>query len=408
MLLVIDPTKQPGEMARHDQSSAKTWAHNVSVTCEVITATAAFEALRDEWNGLVAGMERREIFHYWEWNWYYFQHYRAADQPFVAVVRNSSGLIVGIGPFCIRRLRRLGCPVRVLETLLVNLGDYRNVIVHRDVHRGEVVNAVLEALHAAGASWDVLDVSQLSSADSTTFHLWLGAQARGDWTVRTQMLTAVAIRRLGSGRAVELLSHLRRLRNRRKNLQKAGYTFNIGRADRTDLWPAFCELHRAAWPSSPFHEQRGRDFFDDLRASGTLSGKVEFSFAEFEGKLAAAHFGFVDAGKVYYYLPAMDAAFRPQRVGGALLCSMIDHYNRTHDIFDFLRGTEDYKLWYTDELEVNVRLVVHRSASLAALLYNVPDIARQSAAATGLPKAARLFGAAIRRKAWPRRQQRSE
>jgi CelD/BcsL family acetyltransferase involved in cellulose biosynthesis len=235
-----------------------------------------------------------------------------------------------------------------------------------------------------------------------------GAQAQGDWTVRTQMLSTVAMRRLGSGRVVERPTYLRNLRNLRKKLQKAGYTFNIGCADRTDLWPAFCELHRAAWPSSPFHEQRGRDFFDDLRASGTLSGKLEFSFAEFEGKLAAAHFGFVDAGKVYYYMPAMDAAFRPQRVGGALLWSMIDHYNGTHDVFDFLRGTEDYKLWYTDELDVNIRLVIYRSTSLAALMYNVPDIARQSAAATGLPKAARQFGGAIRRKAWPRRQQRSE
>jgi hypothetical protein len=106
-----------------------------------------FEALRDEWNGLVASMERPEIFHYWEWNWYYFRHYRADDQPFVIVVRDSSGPIIGIGPFCIRRLRRLGYPVRVLETLLVNLGDYRNVIVHGDFHRGTVVKAELNGQH---------------------------------------------------------------------------------------------------------------------------------------------------------------------------------------------------------------------------------------------------------------------
>lgn len=365
---------------------------------QLITTTAAFEALRVEWNDLVSRMERPEIFHYWEWNWFYFKHYRPGDQPFIIVLRDTRQKLVALAPFCIRRVRRIGVQVRIVETLVVKLGDYRNVLVDGALHRQVAVEALFDLLEAQDKAWDLIDIAQLNSADTTTLHLLNSAQSRWDWVVRCHFLTAIALRPLKGKRLVENESRVRRLRNRRKNLQKAGFTFTIGRPDRLDLWPAYCELHRKAWPSSALRDPQGPAFFDDLRRAGALADKLEFSFAQFEGKLVAAHFGFVDAGRVYFYMPVMDASFRQQRVGAALLSAMIEHYTPTHEIFDFLRGGESYKLWYTDELSMNLRLVIYRGASVRAFLYNLPEIVRQTLIALGLPKAAVL---AIRRK-WAR------
>lgn len=359
----------------------------MALSTECVTTTELLEALRPEWNALVSRMERPEIFHYWEWNWFYFKHFRHGDRPFVVTVRDR-GKLVGVAPFCIRQTRRLGIPVRIVETLVVSLADYRNLLIDGDVHRLPVVDAILDLLHERGDDWDVIDLTQFNTADSSSAHLLNAAQRRLDWVVRCQVVTAIAVRTLQGGRLVENRTRLHRLRNRLKSLRKQGFSFSVGQRPTPALWSAFADLHRAAWPGSPLHDRAGIAFYDDLRQSEGLADKLEFSFAEYEGRIVAAHFGFVDAGKVYFYLPVMDQAFRQHRVGAALLCAMVEYYAPTHRLFDFLRGMEDYKLWYTDDLSLNLRLVIHRASSVRAFLYNLPEIARLTLIASGLPKAA--------------------
>ena len=103
------------------------------------------------------------------------------------------------------------------------------------------------------------------------------------------------------------------------------------------------------------------------------------------------HFGFVDEGKLYFYMPAIDPDFRRERVGAVLLYAMVQHYGKSVAVFDFMRGLQPYKLWYTDELEINMRIVVCWSASLPAALYNASEVARRFVIDLGLPKAAVQF-----------------
>ena len=194
------------------------------------------------------------------------------------------------------------------------------------------------------------------------------------------------MRDLTGGRVVENKRQVSQIRNRLKTLQKRGFTVHIGCKDIDRYWPVFCELHRAAWDSSALHDIRGRQFFDDLKRPEGLLDKLEFSFIEYEGRPVAMHFGFVDRRKVYFYMPAMDRAFHKERVGAALLCALLDHYQGTHECFDFLRGLETYKTWYTDDLDANLRLVISRSTNVAAFAYNARDATRRYATELGLPK----------------------
>jgi CelD/BcsL family acetyltransferase involved in cellulose biosynthesis len=355
-------------------------------SAELVTTLEEFDALKEPWNELVANMECPEIFYLWEWNFLYFQHYREKDRLLIVIVRHSSGRIAGIAPLCLRDVRRFGCPVRVVDTLVAEIGDYRNILVHSAHHRGQVVAAVLGYLHEKSELWDVIDISQLCSRDPTTFHVVNVAQAHIDWSVRVQTLTPVAVRQLKTGRVVENTRQLRQIRNRLKALRQRGYNVHVACRDLSQ-WPFFTSLHRHAWRTSPLNTPHGRRFFDALMQSDGMRDKIEFSFIEFQGQPVAMHFGFVDARKVYFYMPAMDRAYRQERVGAVLLTAIIDHYTKSHEAFDFLRGMESYKVWYTDDLDMNMRVVAYRTASFAAFIYNLRESIRRFAVDLGLPKA---------------------
>ena len=358
-----------------------------SFSTEIVTTLEAFEALKEPWNELVSSMEHPEIFYIWEWNFHYFRRYRQADRLLIIIVRHSSGKIAAIAPFRVHNVRRLGLRVRVVETIVAEIGDYRNILVHAAYHRGQVVSTVLSCLREKTKQWDIIDISQLCSRDPTTFHIVNVARAYADWSVRVDPLTPVAVRNLKAGRVVENTRQVRQIRNRLKTLQKRGYTVHVGCRDFAAFWPAFSSLHRHAWRTGPLNTPHGRKFFDDLIQSEGLRGKVEFSFIQFHDQPVAMHFGFVDTHKVYFYMPAMDRSFRQERVGAALLSAIVDHYAKTHEVFDFLRGMEDYKIWYTDGLDMNMRVVAYRTASFAAFVYNLRESIRRFAVDLGLPKA---------------------
>src|SRR5436190_1087499 len=131
-----------------------------SFKAELVADLRSFQELRSEWNELVDNMENPEIFYLWEWNFHFFRRFREGDKLLVIVVRDSAGRMAGIAPFCIRTFRRF---IRVVQSIVVDIGDYRNILVHRAHHRGAVVRAILEFLREHGSTWDVIDIAQLSS-----------------------------------------------------------------------------------------------------------------------------------------------------------------------------------------------------------------------------------------------------
>ncbi|MCA0303457.1 MAG: GNAT family N-acetyltransferase [Proteobacteria bacterium] len=369
-------------------------------TADMVSTLEEFEALRPTWNGLVDEMEFPEIFYSWEWTYHYFQHYHPGDRLQIVLVRHSSGRLAGIAPLRVRETRRLGIRVRVLETIVTDIADYQNILVHPDFHRGRVVGAVLSHLRQIESTWDILDLSQLNSRDPTTFHVLNVAQAHMEWSVRSQMLTPVAVRNLRSGRMTEKKRQVRQIANRLETLQAEGYVVSIGNRDIDAWWPKFSSLHRHAWRESPLNTPHGRRFFEALIHAPGMRDKVELSSVEFEGRTVAMHFGFVDRRKVYYYMPAMDRSFRQERVGAVLLYAIVEHYRGNHEEIDFLRGMEEYKNWYTDDLDMNMRIVVYRTANFRAFMHNLRGALRRFAVDLGLPKAV----AQILRRTWTRIQ----
>src|SRR5436190_9057655 len=102
-----------------------------SFKAELVADIRSFQDLRGEWNELVDNMENPEIFYLWEWNFHFFRRFRDGDKLLVIVIRDGRGKIAGIAPFCIRDRGRF---IKVVESIVVDIGDYRNIMVHRAHH----------------------------------------------------------------------------------------------------------------------------------------------------------------------------------------------------------------------------------------------------------------------------------
>ena len=65
-------------------------------------------------------------------------------------------------------------------------------------------------------------------------------------------------------------------------------------------------------------------------------------------QLAAAHLGFYDEKKIYYYIHMYDEKYVVNGIGKLMLNMLIDEETKGRE-FDFLRGNEGYKFDYCDE-----------------------------------------------------------
>ncbi len=360
----------------------------MALALELVTTVDAFERLRPAWNELVDRMAFPEIFYRWEWSFLFFRHCRPDDDLFIVVAREApDGPIAAIAPLCIRRARSFGIAVKVAETIVAGLADYQNILVRGGIHRGRAVGEILDFLAAHAERWDVLDLQQFCSRDPTTFQLVNAAQAHHDWTVRTHILTPVAVRDLRPGHATEDAGRLRRIRSRLAALRVRGFDVRIGCEDFDAHWPTFRALHVSTWPGSPLGRDREGKFFDALIASEGMRAHLDLSLVLLDGRIAAGHFGFVDDRKAYYYMPARDRSFRNERVGAALLFALVEHHALSRTWFDFMRTLGRYKSWYTDTIDVNFRIVIHGNSSVRALAYGLSDVTRRFLVELGLPRA---------------------
>ena len=358
----------------------------VSFLVELVDDMVAFDTLEARWEELLDDMAHPEVFYSWAWTRHFWRAFRSGDKLLVILLRDGTGTIVAIAPLCIRRTRRFGLAVRVAEPIVRGWNDYSNIMVRKGTHRGRVVADVLGYMRQQSRHWDVLDLPEFNTRDSTTLHVLNLAPQYPEWSVRRLVSTGVAVRRLSPDLVLKNRQS-NRIRNRMKQLQARGLRIEIGSKDFDTYWPAFKAMHRQAWPKGAFSDPVAERFFDALLADPGLRDHIDLSVVELDGRPAAMHFGFIDDFKVYHYMPAMDQAFRSEAAGSVLLHAMIEHYARTRQVFDFMRGLEAYKLAYTDDLELNLRLVIYRSANLRALAYNFTEIMRRLGAELGFPKA---------------------
>ncbi|WP_251972663.1 GNAT family N-acetyltransferase [Sphaerotilus microaerophilus] len=118
-----------------------------------------FETLRAEWSDAVTRMERPSIFitpGFVETSWKFLAE--PTDQAWFVVMRQR-GLLVGLLPLLVSRVRYLGLPVRIVSHLSTLAGDRPGVL--HTIGADKVWQAAFEQLLAHRRDWEIIDIREI-------------------------------------------------------------------------------------------------------------------------------------------------------------------------------------------------------------------------------------------------------
>jgi CelD/BcsL family acetyltransferase involved in cellulose biosynthesis len=316
-------------------------------------------ALREEWAALFDEAPGASPFLAPEWLLPWWESFCGRRSPWILEARDGSGRLCGLlllaggpGALGVRRYRLIGNGVTGADGLDV-------------LARAEDAGAVREAFSRAVAegcgAWDVLELEDLPCGSPTVAVLMRAVGARGATAEveRGQVCPGFAVR----GTFAAHLASVPRRETYGRRVRWLGRQpgFAVDVATRPQEAPAaledFLRLHRLRWaaeggsagiprgPVEAFH----RTVAPLLAARGWL----RLYRLHAGGGAVASVYGLEVRRRFYYYQSGYDPAWAPRSPGLVLVGRTVeDAYARGLTDYDFLRGTEPYKLeWARDRRE---------------------------------------------------------
>lgn len=349
-------------------ASRKRCADNRLTTARV-EDISSFEALKDEWNELLAASDSDCLFLTWEWLFTWWKHLAEGRSLRVVVVRHA-GELVAIAPLALRQ-RGLGAfaTFSTLEFLgSGNVGsDYLDVIVRRDTER-----IALDAL--AGDLCERMPVVELSRIGGRGRQAAeLGSRLeRKNWMSTCATMDSCPfidlsghtwnsfMDRLGSAHRYNFRRRLRNL-HRRFSVQ---FEEIQSEKRRRHALPILMMLHHKRWDargrSDAFHTSSLVAFHEEFSRLALTHGWLRLYILWLDCRPAAALYGFRYGDVFYFYQSGFDPAFGKYSVGlvtmGLVIRRAIEEGAMEYDL---LHGREEYKfLWAQQERDL-VRLELY-------------------------------------------------
>jgi CelD/BcsL family acetyltransferase involved in cellulose biosynthesis len=326
---------------------------------------ARLGALRDEWRALFDAAQAPSPFLSWEWL-HTFHHRFAARRPiWILEARDRAARLAGLLVLAAR-------PGLVGERRYALLGNGLTGADGLDVlARPELAHAartvIAHALAGDTSAWDVLDLEDLPCGSPTIAALRAAMAARGAHThvERGFVCPGFALR----GTFEEHLARIRRRETYRRRVRwlerQPGYRIEITSApeDAAAAMEDFLRLHRLRWRieggSAGIPPGAVEDFHREVAELLAARGWLRL-YRLFVGRDAiAAVYGLEMGGRFFYYQSGYDPAWSARSPGVVLVGRTVeDAYARGLTDYDFLRGTEAYKMdWAWDRHETcSVRL----------------------------------------------------
>lgn len=340
-----------------------------SLTTRLITTREEFARLGPEWDALLDRSSIRSVFLTWGWLYTWWCALGGSRELRICEVRDGSGRLTGIGPFCIQpygRLPRLRL-LTFLGTSRVS-SDYLDVIADPS-HEEEVVAAVWRALWDDQEHWDLARwPDMLESALLLRHGGHLGNAA--DLARETRLCQVCPYLPLAGDPDAQMAafgSNLRmNVKRKIRTLERAGLIIETA-ADGPTLGPALealYALHHRRWSqrnqAGNFQDPRVREFHAKLVEHFAASERMRLYTLRHAGAILAVLYTLQYKDTMSYYQSGYEPDAGVVGLGAteyspgfALLAhSILDATRRGLQEYDFLRGPEAYKGRWTKQRRI--------------------------------------------------------
>lgn len=327
----------------------------------IISTYKEFLKLEKDWKNIFEKSETNNIFISWEWCSLWLKHFGANQKLLILVIEDNEE-VIGIAPLIISE----GKPVVTL--IGSNRADYADFLILRD--RYEVIGMIVNFLIKSDC-WRQIDLKRIpeSSPNFTALRDSL-KELKYPYLFRENCISPYVKIKGGWNDYYKSVSKgiKQDIRTAHNKFKLAGdFSFQTYNEDtyRTLLDVLF-ELHKKRQDykvgGSLFEVQANRDFFYDLGLTFIKLGWASFSALKINNKIISVVFAVKYKGVFYYWFPAFDPEFIKYSPGKTHIYNLLkDCFEQGCKEFDFMRGDEEYKFKWANNVLVNYELKVYRN-----------------------------------------------
>jgi CelD/BcsL family acetyltransferase involved in cellulose biosynthesis len=334
-----------------------------------------FVNMREEWNALLEKSVTNEIFLVWEWMYSWWDVFKNGGRElYLLQGKNSTGETIGIAPFYLQRQRLFGILKRNIIRFCSSLEtypDHLDIIATKE-YEHLFSEAVLNYLIQHDQDWDLIKLDGVEENAVIKKYL-TSSLPKKNGVLMTSLPSArcpyLVIDKTFEGYLKSFSPKKRQtlLRKRRILMDREKAVFRTVQCDEEpekyfqELFALHEERARQKGIKTTFSGEDIYKFHIKIVHSLLKGGKVVLAFLYKEFNPLVSYYCIKHNQKYYYYQAGLSHEGEKKSAGTVLFSLLLENaFGEQYKEFDFLRGSEEYKFYWTKDCRKDYSITVRK------------------------------------------------
>ncbi|MGD0643948.1 MAG: GNAT family N-acetyltransferase [Candidatus Bathyarchaeia archaeon] len=327
-------------------------------------------SLKSSWKNLLKGSDY-PVFSTWEWLSTWWKHC-GNNNKLLVLLAEENGAIAGIAPLMYSNDKIFGLRRGKIRFIGAPDSDYSDFIIAEK--REDCLKLFFEYLNTLPEKWNFVDLEDIPQNAKCLPYLTNISKDLKPINSCPYLLLPESYEEF-----LTMLSPKKRkyIKNGMKKLEE---NFEVEFVDYSQPehfsqgMEEFFQLHQKKWKSlgcsGVFSDPKMCNFHMDIAKIFSKDGWLSLNVLKLSGNPVAAEYGFKYNSKYYAYLAGYDPAYSKYSVGNMLFVHIIRNLIQEKlTQYDFLRGSEQYKSYWTATSKSNYQALINSKDTFAGVQY---------------------------------------